>query len=141
MTDERSKEEPLAERLLAEDRGGREPGSARTAAGSDRLVERLLDGEEAFERRVRRAAVGAWSVVLALVPLIAVSVLMLRVVHDGFVRDAVRSAAVVMGILSILGLLLAVLATVAWLFRPRTASLAAIQRRLAALEELLARGR
>jgi hypothetical protein len=141
MTDEPSREERLTDRLLAEDRRGRDAAARGAVPASDALLERLLDSEQAFERRVRRVAIGAWSAVLTLVPLIGVSMVMRRLVFNGFLQNAVRTGAVVMGVLVILGFSLAILATVAWLFRPRTASLVAIERRLLALEELLTRSR
>jgi hypothetical protein len=49
----------------------------------------------------------------------------------------VRVALVLLFGLTGLGLVVALLATLAWLFRARTASLAAIERRLEQLERLL----
>jgi hypothetical protein len=92
-----------------------------------------------MERRVRRVAVLAWTAVVALVPLLASSFFMVRVVPDDWSRDAVRAAVLMIGVLAILATFLAVLTTVAWLFRSRSGSLAVIERRLAALEDLLRR--
>jgi len=142
MIDERDRDEQLGERLLAEDHLGR--GSAPDRKGARNgygLLEALLDSEQAAERRVRRVAIGAWRAVVALVPLIGVSVFMVRVVGDGWGRDAIRATVVVIGVFAILALFLATLATVAWLFRSRSVSLAVVERRLAALEELLTRSR
>jgi hypothetical protein len=142
MTEDRTRDEQLADRLLAQDRaergsapGGRDPRDVAV------FLQALLDSEHAAEQRIRRMAIGSWSAVVALVPLTAVFALAIRVVGDGFNINAVRGAAVVSGVLAILALFLAVLMTVAWLFRSRSASLAVIERRLAALEDLLTRSR
>jgi len=136
MTDDRHDEDRLATALLAEDRRGQ-----RTApiGEGDLWIGSLVQSEQAAERRVRRAAIGSWSAVTALVPLLGVAIFLIRVVADGGIRDAVRAAVLVIGVFAILAVVLALLTTVAWLFRPRSASLAAIERRLAALEELLKR--
>ncbi len=136
MSDDRRTDEQLAERLLAEDRAERAPAPGDR---TDALLAALVEGELAAERRVRQAAVGAWRAVVALVPLVAVLAFMVRMVSDGWVRDAVRMTAVVVAVLGGLALFLAALTTVAWLFRSRSVSLAVIERRLAALEERLTR--
>ncbi|HLF57547.1 MAG TPA: hypothetical protein VI942_11935, partial [Thermoanaerobaculia bacterium] len=74
MSDDRDREEQLAERLLAEDGLGRDdsPGGGGVRRG-DAWLEALLEQERATEARVRRVAVGAWSAVLALVPLLGIA--------------------------------------------------------------------
>lgn len=138
MTDDRHEQEQLTEALLAEDRGGRAT-DPKAAHGGDAWLTALLDREQAMERRVRRVAVLAWTAVVALVPLLGISFFMVRVVPDDWSRDAVRAAVLVIGVFAILAMFLAVLTTMAWLFRSRTGSLAVIERRLAALEDLLRR--
>jgi cytochrome bd-type quinol oxidase subunit 2 len=138
MTDERRDEERVAEALLAEDLRAR--GTSSGAGAVDPWLTALLDREEKAERRVRRLARGGWAAVAVLVPLLAVAIFLIRVVDDGWVRDAVRAAVLVIGVFAILAIVVALLATVAWLFRSRSQSLAVIERRLAALEALL-RGR
>jgi hypothetical protein len=141
MTDDRHEQQQLTEALLAEDRVARavapDPTSARDAA----WLTALLDREQAMERRVRGVAVRAWAAVVALVPLLGVAFFLVRIVPDDWSRDAVRAAVLVLGVFAILATFLAVLTTVAWLFRSRSGSLAVIERRLAALEDLLARRR
>ena len=137
MTDDRHEQDRLTEALLAEDRRGR--ATEPTARDGDAWLTALLDREQAMERRVRRVAVLAWTAVVALVPLLGISFFMVRVVPDDWSRDAVRAAVLVMGAFAILAMFLAVLTTMAWLFRSRTGSLAVIERRLAALEDLLRR--
>jgi hypothetical protein len=141
MTNDRDAKEELAERLLAEDALGRAsppPTGRWQASDGNAVLAALLEQERAFERRVRRAAVASWSALLALVPLLGVAFFVVRV-GGGLLVEVTRAAVIVVGILAILALFLAVLTTVTWLFRSRTASLAVIERRLAALEELLLR--
>lgn len=141
MTDDRDRRSELAERLLAEDGAGPGEGAGRgSARGADAVLQSLIEHEQANERRVRRAATWSWGVLLALAPLIGV-LFLLRRLGGGLMVEVARASAIVIGILFILALFLAVLTTVAWLFRSRAASLAAIERRLAALEELLRRSR
>lgn len=142
MTDDRHEQERLAEALLTEDRlAPAPPPDPKGAHDRDAWLTALLEREQAMERRVRRVAVLAWTAVVALVPLLGVAIFMIRVVADDWTRDAVRAAVMVIGVFTILAMLLAVLTTVAWLFRSRSGSLAVIERRLATLEELLMRRR
>lgn len=139
--DDRHSDDEMAERLLSAD--GREHGELQ---GRDRrrdgtaFLEVLLEREEAMERRVRRAAIGAWSAVLATVPLLGLGFYVVRV-GGGAIVEVSRAALLVLGALAILALFLAIVMTVAWLVRSRTTSLAVIERRLAALEELLSQRR
>ena len=139
MTNREWGKQDLAERLLqAEGLGGdtstgRQPSGAGTA-----FLEILLAREQATEQRLRRAAVGSWGALLALVPLLGIAFFVVRV-GGGLIVEITRAAVIVVGIFSILALFLAVVTTVAWLWRSRTPSLAVIERRLAALEELLRR--
>lgn len=105
-------------------------------APPDTLLEELLARERDLERRLRRAATGAWGAVLALVPLLGCAFFLVRT-GAGLSVELARAGGVVCGILAILALFLAVVLTVAWLARGRAASLAAIERRLAALERRL----
>lgn len=137
MSDPRDIHEELARRLLAED-----SRSAGSGTAAQRAIETdfagLLEHERATEGRLRRLAVGSWGAVLACVPLLGVAFFIVRN-GGGTMVEITRAAVIVIGILAILALFLAVLSTVAWLFRPRAASLAAIERRLAAIERLLVR--
>lgn len=139
--DDRYSENEMAERLLAADGLERRTGSGKGhVRDGTEFLETLLDREEAMERRVRRAAIGAWGAVLALVPLLGVGFFVVRV-GGGLIVEVSRAAVLVVGVLAILALFLAVILTVAWLIRSRSTSLAVIERRLAALEELLSRPR
>lgn len=138
---DRTRDEELADRLLAEDRRGQDPSAEHEITRDGyALLQALVKSEQAAEQRVRRVAVGSWRAVAALVPLAGVLIFVLRE-GDSFVRQAARPVLIVVGIFAILAMFLAVLSTVAWLFRSRTASLAVIERRLAALEDLLRRTR
>ena len=139
MNDDRDQQ--LAQRLLAEDGLGRDeaPGVGE-ARGGDAWLAALLAQERAIEERVRRVAVGAWSLVAALVPLLGIA-FFIRRVGGGLSVEVIRAIAIVAGIFAILAFVIAMMTTVAWLFRSRAASLAVLERRLAALEELLRRGR
>ena len=107
----------------------------------------LIANERRRDRFIRRTSIIAWSVSLALVLLIA---LMVAVQARQFVSGALEGEVpwiVVVGstmplidALWKLSLLVATLSTVAIFLRLRTASLAEIQIRLAALEELVASG-
>lgn len=131
----------MAERLLAADglQSRAVPAGTRGHDGTA-FLEALLDREEAMERRVRRAAIGAWGAVLALVPLLGIGFFVVRV-GGGIIVEVSRAAVLVVGVLAILALFLAVMLTVAWLIRSRSTPLAVIERRLAALEDLLSRQR
>ncbi len=132
---ERHPDEQLASGLLAEEARARGTGQ-----GSEALLAKIVEHELAAERRVRRAAIVAWSVLLALLVLWGVAM-----VTGRFWAGAWHSvgAAIYFGapVLALMDLIIAILTTAAWLFRPRAASLAIIERRLADLEELLSRGR
>jgi hypothetical protein len=103
-----------------------------------------IENERRRDRLVRKVAVAAWSVTGALVLLLGVAVgLQVALVARAAVAGALPWTAVfgvampfiiVLGILSVL---IATLATIGVFLRLRTASLADIQLRLAALEEML----
>jgi fumarate reductase subunit C len=131
MMEDRHSDEELAKRLLSED--------GLTSSDSRVLMQALIDHEISRERFLRRAAVASWSVVLTLVLMWGCALYGIRA-RLGFI-EAARAALPVISIFGILALFLAVLTTMAWLFRSRSASLAIIERRLAALEELLKRSR
>jgi uncharacterized membrane protein len=132
MSDDVPPRTELAKALAAEqERDG--PGSTEAQA-----LGALIAHEQAAERRVERVALRAWLAAAGLVPLLAVSIFLVRLVADGWTRSAVRGAALVVGVAALLAIFVALLATTAWLFRSRrTASLTVIERRLAALESLL----
>ena len=104
----------------------------------------LIETERRRDRFVRRACVAAWSatfvLALLLAAMIAVPVVyQVRLARVGAVpwMAAVGAAMPLMGALWTLSLLVAGLSTVGVFLRQRSASLAEIQLRLAALEEML----
>lgn len=96
----------------------------------------IIDREERFERRVRRAALLAWSVTFALLPIIGVALFVIET-GGGTMVDLVRTVLIVLGMAGILSLFAAALTTIGWLFRSKAPTLAAIDQRLAALEAIL----
>ena len=108
----------------------------------------LIEAERRRDRFARRLCVAAWGatflLALLLAAMIAVPVVhMARLARVGAVpwMTAVGAAMPLMGALWTLSLLVAGLSTVGVFLRQRSASLAEIQLRLAALEEMLgARG-
>jgi len=105
----------------------------------------LIENERRRDRFIRRTSVVAWSVTFGLVLVVA---LMVGLQVSFFLRGAMAGEmpwAVVIGstmplidVLWKLSLLVATLSTIAIFLRLRTASLAEIQLRLAALEEMVA---
>lgn len=101
----------------------------------------LIDRERKFERRVRGWAASAWGGVLVTLP----AGLMLLAEARGEHTDGERAARLDPAGTLLVGfggvfLVLAILATIGWLFRTRTPTLAAIESRLADLEELVRSG-
>ncbi|MBR9990895.1 MAG: hypothetical protein KFH98_14130 [Gemmatimonadetes bacterium] len=96
----------------------------------------IIDREERFERRVRYAAQVAWCVTFALLPLIGIALFLIET-GGGMMVDLMRTVLMVLGMAGILSLFAAVLTTVGWLFRSRAPTLAAIDQRLALLENIL----
>jgi len=108
-------------------------------------VHSLLENERRRDRFIRRVNIIAWSVTFTLVVVIAI-IVGVQVAH--FMRGAAAgevpwmvvagSTMPLVDVLWKLSLLVAALSTVAIFMRLRTASLAEIQLRLAALEEMVA---
>ncbi len=103
---------------------------------TNNFLDDIIAREATFERRVRRAALLAWSVTFATLPLIGIAVFLITT-GGGAMVDALRAAVIVLGMTGVLSLFAAVLTTVGWLFRSRAPTLAAIDQRLAALETIL----
>lgn len=108
---------------------------------SARIWERIEE-EKRFDRFIKRVSVAAWSVTFALVVILvlAEAVTVVQLIRAALaetlpwmsVLGALLPGVVILGIASIL---IAIVATVGMFFRQRSASLAEIQARLAALEE------
>ena len=106
-----------------------------------------IEEEKRRDRFIRRVSVVAWTVTFVLLLVFGVAVgaqvaQMLRLVGDGGAPFTVViwSAMPLLVVVGILSLLIATLSTVGIFLRLRTASLAEIQLRLAALEEMLTKG-
>ena len=112
---------------------------------SNNAAWQAIDQSKRFDRFVRRACIGAWSaafiaVLAYAVLVVAQMVQMFRLAGVGAVSNLgalaiVTPLIIVVGVIS---LLIATLTTVGIFMRQRTASLAEIQLRLAALEDMLA---
>ncbi|MGH7532011.1 MAG: hypothetical protein ACREL4_01860 [Gemmatimonadales bacterium] len=104
-----------------------------------------IDAEKRRDRFLRRVNVAAWSVVCAIVLLyaVAIGIVVVQTVRRAGVGAASLTEALpaVLTLATVVGLvclLVAVLTTIGIFLRLRTASLAEIQLRLAALERMLA---
>lgn len=104
----------------------------------------LIETERRRDRFIRRVCAAAWSAVFLLAVLFAVMIAvpvfnMIRLAQVGAMpwSAAIGAAMPLMGVLWTLSLLVAALSTVGVFLRQRSASLAEIQLRLAALEEML----
>lgn len=131
MNEERTRR--LADRLIEAEQGDR-PRAEEVL--SDRSFEQLLLEDRRFEERVRRVALFSWALTLvclvsALIPLTFAGQ------REGTALGLARAALVLFGTTGMISLLVATVTSLAWLFRSRTPTLRAIERRLAALERLL----
>jgi hypothetical protein len=123
-----NRERDLARRLLAQDGLLDESERERRRV----MMREALESERVFVRRLRRASVTAWSLTLWLP--VAGILAVLAWTTDG---DTLLIPTAMLGILGSLSLIVAVITTVAWLFRSRSSTLTAIEMHLAALEEAL----
>jgi hypothetical protein len=105
----------------------------------------MIDQEKRRDRLLRRVCIAAWSASFAIVVVIGimigaqVSQLLKAVAVGAAPFSAVIGAALpLLAVLWTLSLLIAALSTIGILLRMRTASLAEIQLRLAALEQMIA---
>jgi hypothetical protein len=104
-----------------------------------------IDREKRLDRIIRTVSIVAWTVTFVLVLVFGIMVSMqvaqmIRAMQIGAVSwiNVLGAAFPLMIVLGTLSLLIAVLSTVGIFLRLRTASLAEIQLRLAALEQMLA---
>ncbi|MBZ0113826.1 MAG: hypothetical protein K8J08_15295 [Thermoanaerobaculia bacterium] len=121
----------LADRLIQADHQSEAP-----ARDSDAVFEILLENELKFERRVRRLALLSWSVTFVCLVLGA-SVAGLILNGGGAIVEVLRVSFIIVSGTGVLALLAATITSLTWLFRSRTPTLRAIERRLADLERLL----
>lgn len=101
-----------------------------------RLLGEIVADERKTEERIRKASLVAWAAAFAAVPLFGLVMYFTRNVGGSSVEVG-RALLVVVTLTGGLALFLAVLMTLAWLFRSRAPTLAVIERRLAVLEEIL----
>lgn len=134
MIDHEARERQLADRLLAEDRAM--TGVSAESSEAARWFAVMLAHEQATEQRIRSAAVWAWGTVFASIALFGVATFAYEAGAHAL-SEAGKAGRIVARLMGGLALFLAVLMTVVWLFRSRSASLAAIERRLGDLERLL----
>jgi type VI protein secretion system component VasK len=113
-----------------------EQDGGRPAPPSSNPLEVMIEREARFETRVRRVATVAWAGTFTVLPILGACMYVIDQ-RAGSSVEVARSLLAVFGLAGMLTLLLSLLTTIAWLFRSRSASLAAIDRRLAALEQLL----
>jgi hypothetical protein len=99
-------------------------------------LEQMIAREAVAEERVRKAAILAWSFTFAVTPMLGIAFFLGRTAGGLFI-EAVRAFALILLTSGTLSLFLPILMTVAWLFRSRAPTLAAIEQRLAALERIL----
>jgi hypothetical protein len=104
-----------------------------------------IDQSRRFDRFVRRACIAAWTgtfvVVLAYAALVVAQIiplLKLAAVGELWTVSALEETRPLLIMIGVISLLIASLTTVGVFMRQRTASLAEIQLRLAALEDMLA---
>lgn len=129
--------ENLGDRLAAEN--GLDDEVAREKRTSE--FRRAIDRERSQARWLGRAAVVAWGLALLLVPAAAILGSMMQLdVFEGGTGVAYLIPMVVLGVFGSLALVVALVTTVGWIFRGRTASLSAIEARLDELEAEVRRG-
>lgn len=129
--------ENLGDRLAAEN--GLDDEVAREKRTSE--FRRAVERERSQARWLGRAAVVAWGLGLLLVPAAAILGSMMQLdVFEGGTGVAYLIPTVVLGVFGSLALVVALVTTVGWIFRGRTASLSAIEARLDELEAEVRRG-
>lgn len=99
-------------------------------------LERIIAREAMAEERVRKTAILAWSFTFAVTPMLGIAFFLGRTAGGLFI-EVVRAFTLVLLTAGTLSLFLAILMTVAWLFRSRAPTLTVIEQRLAALEAIL----
>lgn len=130
-----TKDIPLADRLTrVEDNLNNSSTSQLDAAFED-----LLKAEAHHEERVRKLAIGAWTGVFVCLVVAAGSFLAIQDIGGSIVNVA-RFAFLVSAGTGVIALAAGSLASAVWLFRSRTPTLRAIDRRLARLESMIGQG-
>lgn len=131
MTDDRNAS--FADRLIEVDHSER----STAPPTPDPAFELLLEHERQVAARVQRIAMTAWTAAFTCLLLFAIAFFIVRNVGDGVLIEVTRAGLVVVTVTGVLALAAAVTTSLVWLFRSRTPTLRAIDRRLATLERLL----
>ena len=126
--------ENLGDRLAAENGLGDE--TAKEIRRSE--VRRAIERERSQARWLGRAAIVAWALALLLIPaaMILGSLMQMEIVSSGDMESGLglMIPSMALGTIGGLALVVAIVATIGWIYRGRTASLSAIEDRLDALE-------
>lgn len=132
--------EELGDRLAAENGIGDEMSKEIRRSGVRQAIER----ERSQVRWLGRAAVVAWALALLMIPAAMVlgSIMQVQVVSSGDMESGLGLVipSMLLGTVGGLSLIVAIVTTVGWIYRGRTASLSAIETRLDELEAELRRG-
>lgn len=128
--------ESLGDRLAAENGLGSE--TAREVRRSE--VRQAIERERSQARWLGRAAIAAWGIALLLIPASAILGSMMQIaIFEGHTGVNYMLPVVLLGAVGSLALVVAIVTTIGWIFRGRTASLATIEARLDELEALVRR--
>lgn len=132
--------EGLGDRLAAENGIGDE--TAKEIRRSE--VRQAIERERSQVRWLSRAAMVAWALTLLLIPAAAIlgSLMQVQVISSGEMESGLGLVvpAMLLGALGGLALIVAIVTTVGWIYRGRTASLSSIEARLDELEAELRSG-
>ena len=126
----------LADRLIEAERAEVEPQAPAVGTVDSTFVQ-LLDEERRFEERVRRVALFSWALTFVCLLVLTTSFTIVREADDGALRELARPILILSLVTGLFSVLAAAFTSVTWLFRSRTPTLRAIERRLRALEDLL----
>lgn len=107
-------------------------------------VRQAIERERSQVRWLGRAAVVAWALALLMIPaaMVVGSIMQVQVVSSGDMESGLGLVipSMMLGTVGGLSLIVAIVTTVGWIYRGRTASLSAIETRLDELEAELRRG-
>ncbi len=134
----------MNERQNLGDRLAAENGLADETAKEIRRTEvrHALERERSHARWLGRAAVIAWALALLMIPAAAILGSMMQLdMFEGGTGVPYLIPTATLGVFGSLALVVALVTTVGWIYRSRTASLSAIEARLDELESEVRRGR
>lgn len=132
-----SARDTLGDRLAAEN--GLADETAKEIRRSE--VRRAIERERSQARWLGRAAVVGWALALLTIPAAAIMGSMMQVsIFEGGTGFPYLVPMAALGTFGSLALVVAIVATIGWIYRGRTASLSAIESRLDELEAEVRRG-